>query len=188
MRRIYWYCLEMPARDNTFMKKTTNQLAEHLHQPPIEVEAAFEELPATLAPAVAVQLRQEGSFPDMSARTTEAILNQEEAVAPLPGLIVYCPEDSAPAQAGRDGEPTAEWGVACGRLAAVWKPDHPGLVWHEALHLLGAEDCYCRGCLASPTCERSNCVMQFVPPANVGSGPPFLCHKNIALIRYWDRA
>ena len=188
MCQIYWHCLDMSGPDEAFLEEALTALLAALRRPPIEVTTVFERLPGPLAPAVSVELQQEASFHDVSIGVAEAFADFAESPCRLPGLIVYCSEDSAVAQAAQAGESTAEWGAACGCLAAVWKPDHPGLVWHEALHLLGAQDCYCRGCFASPTCERPNCVMQFVPPADVAGGRPFLCQKNIALLRYLDRA
>ena len=188
MCQICWYCLDVSVSDEAFLEDTLTGLSAALRRPPIEVAVTCEKLPASLAPTVASELRQEGSFHDMSVGVAETFADFAGTPRRLPGLIVYCSEDSAVAQAGQDGESAAEWGVACGRLAAVWKPDHPGLVWHEALHLLGAQDCYCRGCFVSPTCEQPRCIMQFVPPADVAGERPFLCHKNIALLRYWDRA
>ena len=78
--------------------------------------------------------------------------------------------------------PSSSGGVTNGRVAFVYGACDEHVLWHEALHTLGAEDCYDvedQG----PTCERDNCIMQYAPTkCNVGEWP-FLCGDNVKRIR-----
>ncbi len=68
------------------------------------------------------------------------------------------------------------WGTAFqgGPLAVCWQVPDKFIVWHEVLHLLGADECY-KESTHEQTCERPNCIMQYVPTsASVGEWP-FLC-------------
>jgi predicted nucleotidyltransferase len=59
-----------------------------------------------------------------------------------PKLLVYCRPDSQIANVARRENPSALYGAACGSFAAVYRLDYKVTIWHEALHLLGADDCY----------------------------------------------
>jgi hypothetical protein len=108
----------------------------------------------------------------------------------VPRLIVGCLRNHNLAKSALDNNPNALWGAHLGFLSLVYEHGNRHIVWHEALHLLGAEDCYHlpdRG----PTCKSDNCIMQYeTNETNVGEWP-FLCGKNIKRIRervnkYWN--
>ena len=98
-------------------------------------------------------------------------------------LVVGCGKDHSLAREIRKINPDALWGGTWSEvgLAVCWRIEKP-VVWHEALHLLGAHDCYClpdKG----PTCEQPNCIMQYMPSADAGGEQLALCSENIADLR-----
>ena len=105
---------------------------------------------------------------------------------PLPWpLLVCCQGDSSLAQAARQANELAQHGAAVGAVFAAAWAGGKYVAWHEALHLLGAEDCYTPQD-PGPTCEQANCIMQYAPDqASVGEWP-FLCQANVERVR--DRA
>ena len=76
------------------------------------------------------------------------------------------------------------WGTAFpgGPLAVCWTVPDKFIVWHEALHLLGADDCYDLETHRA-TCELPHCIMQFEPTANTVRSRPFLCKKVLDRLR-----
>jgi len=82
--------------------------------------------------------------------------------------------------------PLAEWGSAwVGMFGLVYQsPITKPVVWHETLHVLGAEDCYDQSFPAkSPTCEHPNCIMQYEPNDRCLKNGLSLCEKNRDLLR-----
>jgi hypothetical protein len=75
----------------------------------------------------------------------------------------------------------AEWGGArLGSFAVVWEPGNPFVLWHEAMHLLSATDCYDEaGCT---TCEVPHCLMQWEPSQVNCGGSLVLCEANVARV------
>lgn len=78
--------------------------------------------------------------------------------------------------------PLAEWGGTRWPIALCFQPGNPFLVWHEILHLFGAQDCYDKNG-NGPTCEMRNCIMQWEPTSEHVGGEPFLCSRNGAAVR-----
>jgi len=93
-----------------------------------------------------------------------------------------CPETHEFAQASLRNNPDALWGSAYGALGLIYHRVDRYITWHEALHLLGAEDCYDlpdKG----PTCELSNCIMQYIPCLSTVGAWPFICEENVRLMQ-----
>ena len=100
-------------------------------------------------------------------------------------LLVYCSPDSNIAIAAQRKVPHAEWGAMCAFLAAVYSLNNKIAIFHEALHLLGADDCYIedKPCQKKPDCNFERCIMDYNPPEQWCENWPFICDKNIDLIR-----
>ncbi len=149
MITIYWHCLGMTEADETFVNSALKELAQHLKEDPIKLP---------------ISVKRFGDEPDI-AKQVDAILNRlndpsytfsnyaadilylflkegifKEGVTPK--LLVYCRPDSQIANVARRENPSALYGAACGSFAAVYRLDYKVTIWHEALHLLGADDCY----------------------------------------------
>lgn len=76
-------------------------------------------------------------------------------------------------------------GASNGPLALVYGSADKYVIWHEALHLLGARDCYDTSDPwqnPGPTCELPNCLMQYAPTSEAVRDWPFLCQNNLDLI------
>jgi len=77
------------------------------------------------------------------------------------------------------------WGATSSPLAAVYESDKKVAMWHEALHLLGADDCYIED---NPSRKKSDCnldgyIMEYAVPESTCENWPFLCDKNIKLLK-----
>ena len=112
-----------------------------------------------------------------------------EVLSPQYGFgrtVLLCDPSHVFARCARKAAPHAEWGVACGCLAIVYGSTDKYVIWHETLHLFGAEDCYNPGNPnghPNPNCGQPNCIMQYAPTvANVGNWP-FLCGENVSRVR-----
>ncbi len=102
----------------------------------------------------------------------------------VPRLIVACAQQHELAAACRENNPQALWGGTIGPLAVSYCLGNRFLAWHEALHLMAADDCYDlpnRG----PICEQANCIMQYDPTVHTVGPWPWLCRANAIRVRQW---
>jgi hypothetical protein len=100
--------------------------------------------------------------------------------------VILSDEDHPFAIAARRAIPSALWGCACGNVAFIYGSSDKHVIWHESLHLMGAVDCYDADnpeADPGPNCERLNCIMQYVPDSSTVGQWPFLCERNLALLR-----
>ena len=101
---------------------------------------------------------------------------------PLDGkkVFVFCEPDHPFAKKARAKTPEALWVAAVlGNYALAWRPDK-FLLWHEALHLLWAHDCYDRVTKTRMSnCDESRCIMQYVACAENCGGDLYLCSANV---------
>ncbi|MGC1273996.1 MAG: hypothetical protein WBC44_09835 [Planctomycetaceae bacterium] len=96
-------------------------------------------------------------------------------------LFVFCSASHEVAHAIRQENPMAQWGGAQqGEWAVAWEKDNPFVIWHEAMHVLFAEDCYdASGCT---TCREPHCLMQYEPTAENCAGTMVLCETNVSRV------
>jgi len=177
MHRVNFHCT---AVDRAYAENALKELSELLEKAPARIEVEF--VPLSEAEGAAVEDVLKQPFPCFAEYVSELSgLWLETCDRLLWPLLVFCPRNCAVAEAARRSKPLAQWGAATGNsFAAVWQQDKY-VVWHEALHLLSAEDCYTEDDMG-PTCEQRNCIMQWVPTEqNVGQWP-FLCSANIRRI------
>lgn len=99
-------------------------------------------------------------------------------------VTVYCPDPSSPAaSAARERLPHAAWGISLsGALSLTYTPANTAALWHETLHLLGAQDHYDPATFAT-NCDLGSCVMQYAPDARTIGESPFLCPATAAIVR-----
>lgn len=98
------------------------------------------------------------------------------------GLLVHCLPTHPAAIAARKRLPHARLGISvAGSLSLAYAFDNKHLLWHEALHLLGAQDHYDRETL-QPSCELPTCLMRYAPTASVIAGEHFLCQRTKAIL------
>ncbi len=185
MITIYWHCLETTAsdEDEKFVAGALDQLAQHLKAEPIKLSISIKRLgnQSNLAKKIAKELDQLNDERDAFSKCEGAIVSAFY-IGGLIGtkLLVYCSPNSKIALAAQKNVPHAEWGATCESFAAVYSLNNKSAIFHEALHLLGANDCYdLSKSDCGPNCECPNCIMQFeATRANVRNWP-FLCDANI---------
>jgi len=95
--------------------------------------------------------------------------------------FVFCNGNEKFAQAYREQNELAHWGVAipC-KLAIAWVP-RKYLVWHETLHLLNAKDCYNK--FGINKCPNPRCIMRRAPMRETCGNQLTLCSKNLKRIQ-----
>ena len=180
-RRIYWRCLEARESDEEFVERSLKQLEENLRNKPTEFVIECAKLEDKEAEKVIRDLTDPSvEFVDKVSDLSLYFLEQSDATR-LPGLVVCCQRGSLIAQQARSTNPLAQWGGKLGRLALVWQPDNRHLIWHETLHLLGAEDCYDDE-TTEGTCEKEpQCIMQYAPTEeSVALWPECLCVGTVS--------
>ena len=183
----------MMPDDETFVASALKELATHLDEYPIELLVSVREL--TCEPDILRQINRvliEPIDEPCGFSTSEAkifgIFARQMSCEQLLGrtrLLVYCHQNSPVAKAARGQNPSALWGATCSKLAAVYKLCNKVPIWHEALHLLGAEDCYKEDnpCQKKPDCTLNGCIMEYAACENTCERKLFLCDRNIRLIR-----
>lgn len=180
MRCATLYYLVLDSDDQAHVMPSVKELSALLLRAPTEISMAWACLSDDMDRVVRGVLQRRLLFPEYVAEIS--------GTSPLPlpwPLLVYCQEDSSLAEAAQQADDLAQHGAASGAVfAAAWAGGNY-VVWHEALHLLGATDCYTPQD-PGPTCEQANCIMQYAPDqASVGEWP-FLCQANVERVR--DRA
>jgi hypothetical protein len=189
---IYWHCLEPTAsdEDEKFVAGTLEQLAQHLKAEPVTISIKRLRDEPELARKVDETLDRLNDQ-SYTFNVCDATIAYVFSTANLIGenyaakLLVYCSPHSNIAIAAQRKVPHAKWGAMCAFLAAVYSLNNKIAVFHEALHLLGADDCYVedKPCQKKADCNFKHCIMDYNPHEEWCENWPFICGKNIALIR-----
>jgi len=182
----------MPEVDERFVAGALEELSQLLRTQPTELAITPKRLKDE-----SELMKEIGAVLDKVGNESDAFLgcslNIEKILPITANLLVYCVSNDPIAKAAiRESHQRARWGytgdyvnyVRGALFAAVYKPDNKFIIWHEALHLLGADDCYDENNLyqKKPDCDFPDGIMQYAPtPKNV-RGWPFLCNKNVKLI------
>ena len=188
MFTIYWYCFEKTAseKDEKFVAGALNLLAQRLKEElnlPIIIKRLRDE--PELKTKVVEKLEQlkndSYKFSDCGGDISNILPNSDTYSAKL---LVYCSPYSHIAVAAQNKKPVAKWGATCGRLAAIYSPNNKNTIYHEALHLLGADDCYIENnpYQKKADCNFNGCIMEYVLTENVCENWPFLCDKNLLIL------
>ena len=198
MITIYWHCV-VPVtseEDEKFVADKLDQLAQHLRSEPVKLSISIKRLrdEPDLARKVDETLDRL-SNQSYTFNACDAAITYDFFTANLIGetcaakLLVYCSPDSHIAVAARRKAPHAIWGAKCSFLAAVYSLNNKIAVFHEALHLLGADDCYIedKPSQKKPDCNFEHCIMYYEPLEEWCENWPFICDKNIDLIQRHTR-
>ncbi|MGA1980432.1 MAG: hypothetical protein ABSG99_07740 [Sedimentisphaerales bacterium] len=187
MITIYWHCLGMTKADKTFVAGALNELAQQLKDDPIKLPVNIKALGNDLAKevyAMSNQIREQSSpFTYCAAKVIDILPSD---FLPEGKILTYCHPDSYIAKAARREKPsTTKYGANHGFFSAVYKPNSKVIVWHEALHILGADDCYKED---NPTqkklcCKLDGCIMEYNPPESTCENRPFLCDRNVKKLK-----
>ena len=194
MITIYWHCVEPTAsdEDEKFVADTLDQLAQHLKCEQVKLSISIKRLrdEPELARKVDETLDrlndQSYTFCECDATIAYAfciakVIGETYAAK----LLVYCSPHSNIAIAAQRKAPHAKYGATCAFLAAVYSLNNKSTIFHEALHLLGADECYIedKPYPKKPDCNFERCIMDYNPPEEWCDNWPFICDKNIGLIR-----
>ncbi len=108
-------------------------------------------------------------------------LSQQNATFSMEPTFVFCNASEPFAIRARRCNPKAKWGAAMqGCFALCWQPNK-FLLWHEAMHLLYADDCYDRDAYPCDVSE-GKCLMQYEPCFKNCGGDLHLCSYNLCRI------
>lgn len=192
MKLLYLQERGLDAAQQLIFTNALHQLSADLAKAPTMIRLDVEPINGTaLGQRVESELREINNA-DLWYLAVDAIVNSETAgTDPSPSqrsLIIHCGHDCASAQSARKHCPSAVWGIAWpGKIALVYPPlsllDPSQIIWHETLHLLGAEDCYDLRNGFQQSCELSGCVMQYEPTIASVCEWPYICGSNQSRIR-----
>ena len=171
--------LEMDNMES-FILTTMKEFNTYLKQLSINLCFTFREVPVELQNNIVEILKSDRDIQLIMGNLEDLFFTKSDNY--IPGLLVRCPYNHHLARSSRLKNPDHKWGTCYdSRLSLVYPPidqqKNRHLIWHEAFHLLGAEDCY------KHQCEKPNSIMQYAPTEeNVGNWP-FLCQRNIEKIQ-----
>ncbi|MBL7185687.1 MAG: hypothetical protein ISS70_05125 [Phycisphaerae bacterium] len=197
MISIYWHCLGLTGNDEGFVNGALQELVQHLREDPIRLPANIKAL--NDEPKVAKEINailnrlceQSYTFKDAASHIQEVLLDSlldrvksSNLGFFIPSLLVYCHRDSAIARSALREDGAGPWGAECCGFAAVYESGNKFVIWHEALHLLGAHDCYEEDdpYRRKPDCNCNSCTMQYVPTEDT-VGKWSLCDKNVKKLK-----
>ncbi|MCK4292909.1 MAG: hypothetical protein KAY65_06915 [Planctomycetes bacterium] len=194
MVTIYWHCLEPTAsdEDEKFVAGALDQLAQHLKGKAVKLSISIKRLrdEPKLARKVDETLDrlydESYTFSECDAAMTHAFFIANLIGETYPAkLLVYCSPDSHIAVAAQRKAPHAKRGATCAFLAAVYSLNSKSTIFHEALHLLGADDCYIedKPCQKKPDCNFERCIMDYNPAEQWCENWPFICERNIEQLK-----
>lgn len=172
--------LDLGREDEQGFINAVEELPQLLLREPVGIELTITRLQVDLRDEVHMVLsRKDRSIIDRSSDLSELFTDQ---LGYYSRLIIGCLPFHELAQAAQEECPSAVWGCATGCLALTYRPGIRQIIWHEALHLLGAKDCYDLPD-QGPTCGQDNCIMQYEPTDQTVGDWPWLCDENIGRIR-----
>ena len=198
MLKLFWYCFKMSSDDEKFVTQRLHELSQFLEKPPAKIQLEIMPLP-----------------PELKYRATEILNAPPQRHEDIPNdspyapfsvsyclhfrnllknynstrVLIYCESGSNIAKAAKEECHNAAWGLCSDPplIAAVYKLNDEYILWHEALHLFGAEDCNKGHENPGPTCKLPGCIMQWIPAEIKVCSWPFLCQENVKLIRAWSK-
>jgi hypothetical protein len=193
MRTVRWHGTRDDPGGADFVRSSLNELAGWLSQDDVGVDISFVQMHGTGAAAIEASLIHKTLVHDQHFDNWQEDLwlqlndlSQKSDDLRISGkILLYCPGHTALREAVRRRESKILWGGSLGFLSMVWQGQNKQLLWHETLHLLGAEDCYdFENCKKQPKCLLDSCcIMQWEPcPENCGE-ELVLCAENIARVQ-----
>jgi hypothetical protein len=174
-KQLQWLNLTDERADADFLQATVSELVDRLNQSIPELRISVDSFASDTYPSVVDHLNL-----GMAIQAVQQLGARWNRTAH--GLIVNCEPDHALAKDCRRRLPHAHWGISfSGVLSVVYAPQNPSAVWHEALHLLGAQDHYDLKTLAA-TCELPTCIMRYAPEEGSTPSKEFLCGRTKAVL------
>ncbi len=182
---LYHASLDLSREDEAFFSKAVRSFLEEWKRIGGDREIRVDSIPADLLDRInAVSLQTDNVVSRLSLDVDDYCQNQSSHE--LVKVILGCSRKHVFAEGCRNKNMNAEWGAANrgGLVGFTYKPGNRHVIWHEILHLLGADDCYEDAQPEKgPTCEERKCVMQWVPTEENCGSDLVLCEKNIGRIK-----
>lgn len=189
---LFYWAIESEVGLGDRVARAMVRLSHLLRHPPLAAELRFEALPSVLETSVVAVFTRRNCFAAKASEITLLLAEYTGRGDALPGLVVLCPQDHWLRCECLTSNPTAHWGNSLLRLALVYEENHhEAVIWHEALHLLGADDCYAVGPLKTvthrgPTCGVKRCLMQYDAKLAYRPDRIELCDGNTRRVKaYW---
>ena len=175
-KRIFWLNLGGNPEAVRFVSAAMQELTAILASPPLGLNIAADELPATIIAVIASHL-EVGNLDGCIAAI------QSQANSEPFGVTVFCDPTHPAASAAQKRVRHARWGLSLqGVLSLTYVTGNKYALWHETLHLLGAQDHYDPATFRG-TCELPSCLMQYAPSSQVIGDQPFLCSQTLEILR-----
>jgi hypothetical protein len=184
MRTIFYH-RDSSAQGDTILDKAMVKLCNFLSIPPLEVQCHSEVLPRKLVKPI-YRVFEKTPVPDNWTAAIDELFRKEYGSQCK--LLILCSPQNRLAQLSLHYKSDAEWGITCPQndsiLSIVYNLNNAPVIWHEALHLLGADECYDPDNIKDHSnCKLLNCVMQYAPTEQTVGRQPILCNKTIQAVR-----
>ena len=178
---MFSHAMGLSEEDTAQFHTAVADLSGLLRAPPVGLDMQVEKLPSDCVEDLEATVRDAKQFDDVYDSVAGLL---RDRFGDVRKVLVACRPDHEFARGIKQKRPAAAWGVAFvgGPFGVIYNLSNKYLVWHEALHLLGADDCYDQS-NQGPTCEHTSCIMQYVPTAQTVGEWPFLCTENVGNIR-----
>ncbi len=184
IKNTYYCTLGLDERHDEFLRNSMDELFRHLSDSPMGFDCPFHELVIEHRTILSDVLEERNDIFEFFALSLSKI---RKKVRQISRLFILCPTESKIAYLAKKECPNAVWGFSNTQVSATYSLNNKYIVWHELLHLFEVDDCHCGPEKPGPTCELTNCIMQYAPtPQTVGEWP-FLCQKNIKRIQSWSK-
>jgi hypothetical protein len=175
-KRVFWCVLGDDDRMRQFVQSAMRELAEALAGPLGGIKVFDERLPEKLWSGMESALAV-GDF-EGAIRAIEGWGDRGRI-----GVSVFCLPTHPAARAAQKRVVHARWGLSFrGRLSLTYVMGNKYALWHETLHLFGAQDHYDLKTFRT-TCELPSCVMQYAPTEEVLEGRGYLCAQTLEILR-----
>jgi len=185
MLEFFWYCFDGNEKDRQFVTESFTELTSLLITKVNLKATLLDEQSSRIADKV---LREPPKDAENTLMSYYLDISNKVSRNKYTPILVYCRPDSYIAKAIKKNVPLAQWGYTQPSfISAVYNQNNKYILWHEALHLFGALECYDNN---NPnhgtTCELPNCLMQYAPTKETVKKWPFLCKKNIKKLKIAD--
>jgi len=189
---VYYYPLDLAEPEQGRLHASLKRLERLVAVPPVERHCSIARLPRSAEKGVLAAL-QETDLDIRSMRVAEAMAREIGTLATsdantslIPRLVVRCSRGHPLAKTCLAAYPHACWGLTSCKVLAVVYDDREVALWHEVLHLVGAEDCYelpDRGPKCSHLRRHLPCIMQYEPIEGEVGGKLQICPENAERIQ-----
>lgn len=184
---LHWYCYPTDRDAMKFLADAMHRFAAEVSRQ-TGISMIVNELPDEFVQVVN-DLVEDTELVNEQVLITPLFNKIEKALPAINRLLLYCP--NAPTirhMAQREMKTNhLPWGVACVSQAFVFEPRIEQVIWHEALHTIGAGECYDEDQPKQRfhlcTDPERKCLMQFEPTLqNCGEGFP-ICERVLCRIK-----